>query len=493
MTPFARLGLAEGADEREVKRAYARELKRCRPDDDPQGFQALNQAYRHCLALAAQRADDEEHDEQAPRDDDAPTNENPPAAPDRSAATMAAVAAPDAHEPLPAAAAPRPQPPASRPPLAFDLNSFLEQLIELATRHLPHVLQRWLREFEPLYSLELKQALRLPVAHALAVCEPPPSHDAIAVAAECFDLDTLDARDERVRHWLAVARDRSERSDAFERLLGPYRNAGATMVDRRLLAELRAPRSWLRRAWIALTPLLPGRLRALLIQLQQVGPQWLHTRLDPDSVGFWLRATDRDRLDPRRVAIAAARVALYYLAGAGLLSLLTGFDSAPLQHAARNIALLFAAWTLAALAGIGLRRLLGWLAQRLDLDPLIALAGLVLLGLAGAALRWPVETLLIAFAAGFLIVCARRSAAPALLCYLAGIFAGGAWLPGPVADTSPAPALVVIAAAAVLPIHDFVLSRRLRVPAAQVRSGVGKLWWTVLGLVGLAAAGLALN
>lgn len=494
MTPFQRLRLEPDADQRAIKRAYARELKRCRPDDDPQGFQALNEAYQHCLALAAQRAAAAEDNEEPARDDDATTNEEPPAADLRSDATAPFVAAPDADEPTQPPAPPQPQPQHSPQSFAFDLNSFLERLIELAKRHLPHTLQQWLREFEPLYSLELKQALRLPVAHALAACEPPPSHDAIAVVAECFDLDTLDARDERVRHWLAVARDRSERSDAFERLLAPYRNARATLVDRRLLAELRGPGSWLRRAWIALTPSLPGRLRALLLQLQQVGPQWLDSRLDGDSVRFWLRATDRDRLDPRRIAIAAARIPLYYLAGAGLVSLLTRFDPTPLQHAARNIALLFAAWTLAALAWIGLRRLLGWLARRFDLDPLIALAGLALLGLAGAAPLWPVETLLLAVMAGFLIACAaRRTAAAALLCFLAGIFAGGAWLPGPVADDGPAAALVVIAAAAVVPVHDFALSRRLRVSAAQVRDGVGKLWWIALGLAGLTAAGLAIG
>lgn len=51
MNPFELLGIDEGADEREIKRAYARWLKTTRPDDDPQGFQHLNNAYNKCLDL----------------------------------------------------------------------------------------------------------------------------------------------------------------------------------------------------------------------------------------------------------------------------------------------------------------------------------------------------------------------------------------------------------------------------------------------------------
>lgn len=39
------LGIEPTKDEREIRRAYARELKRRRPDKDPQGFQALREAF----------------------------------------------------------------------------------------------------------------------------------------------------------------------------------------------------------------------------------------------------------------------------------------------------------------------------------------------------------------------------------------------------------------------------------------------------------------
>ncbi|BAV98524.1 hypothetical protein LEN_3037 [Lysobacter enzymogenes] len=75
MTAFARLGLAPTRDEREIKRAYARELKRCRPDEDPQGFQALNEAYADCLRLAQSAECDEALKKSIARQAQTPTDE----------------------------------------------------------------------------------------------------------------------------------------------------------------------------------------------------------------------------------------------------------------------------------------------------------------------------------------------------------------------------------------------------------------------------------
>nr|WP_314564828.1 J domain-containing protein [uncultured Pseudomonas sp.] len=54
------LQLPEDADERTIKRSYARLLKSCRPDDDAAGFQRLREAYEEALAYARWRADGEE-------------------------------------------------------------------------------------------------------------------------------------------------------------------------------------------------------------------------------------------------------------------------------------------------------------------------------------------------------------------------------------------------------------------------------------------------
>ena len=49
------LGLGPDADERAIKRAYAARLKTTRPDEDPEGFQRLNEAYQAALQGAKQQ------------------------------------------------------------------------------------------------------------------------------------------------------------------------------------------------------------------------------------------------------------------------------------------------------------------------------------------------------------------------------------------------------------------------------------------------------
>ena len=50
MSCWTLLGLPATADTRTIKRHYAKLLKQTRPDEDPQGFQRLRDAYEEALA-----------------------------------------------------------------------------------------------------------------------------------------------------------------------------------------------------------------------------------------------------------------------------------------------------------------------------------------------------------------------------------------------------------------------------------------------------------
>lgn len=62
---YALLGMPEDADERAIKRAYAQRLKLTRPDEDPEGFQRLREAYKAALEACAWRTAELQADAEA--------------------------------------------------------------------------------------------------------------------------------------------------------------------------------------------------------------------------------------------------------------------------------------------------------------------------------------------------------------------------------------------------------------------------------------------
>lgn len=322
MNPFERLGLAATADEREIKRAYARELRRTRPDEDPVGFQDLHDAYQHCLAYAEHRRCVGEDEDDSGFEPDHERDESGQA--DALQADPADTADAETYAPSSSLEERPPSAPAddgAREHEAFDGRAFLDELLERASSQSPAALERWLSELEPLYSLDLKHALRAPVAHALALTDPPLSSESVRTIAVFFALDSVGPQDDWLQERVHQARRRAEAADEFEQTVALMQSSRVRPVDRMLMRELLGPFVPWRRVLIALVAMLPTRLMSLWSSLQQIDPHLAATRLDPDSIDFWVRATDRQRIDVRRALLAAARIVLYPL-------LLLGFFAA---------------------------------------------------------------------------------------------------------------------------------------------------------------------
>ncbi|QWP75807.1 hypothetical protein J5226_19680 [Lysobacter sp. K5869] len=383
MTPHQRLGIGRDADEREIKRAYARELKRCRPDENPEGFQVLQEAYRYCLEYATQvrlqfadggedededegYADDDEAaapapfdgaddpaaaqpqaysrtlsiaelaaelaanedraraDDDAPRTGDASPDETassrpqagrPPATASESAATIPQLAAEFAAEPAP-------EPP---PQLHFDGEAFLQELLQRGSDHGPTALTSWLQSLEPLYSLDLKHALRAPLAQVLAELEPPLPPDALGAIFAFFALDQTGPREAQLFEFAHRAQARAEAALAFERALAQRSGSRGNATERLLLRELRGPASLPRRLWIALFPGLPSRVMNVAGHLLQIDRERALRLFDRGSFDYWRAVTDPARIAWPRVFVALLRVLLYPLP----LAVLLHFDGSP--------------------------------------------------------------------------------------------------------------------------------------------------------------------
>ena len=267
MNPFERLGIAKDADEREVKRAYARELKRARPDQDPQAFQALHEAYSHCLDQARLRAqapaEAETHDDEYDYDDEAGLR----LAPDEFRRMLDRVAErefdsgtrpiaielvvpaaplpidPGRAEPMPAppwryqrrSPAPGPQAwprleiPGAADYDAFDRHGFdpeavIDELIELARTRPVREIERRLHAHPDLYAVERKQAIANALVERLldeaSLDEPPLPLAALEALLRFFDLDAIHPRFPHRHEQVSLLRQASLPHGAVIRELG---------------------------------------------------------------------------------------------------------------------------------------------------------------------------------------------------------------------------------------------------------------------------------
>lgn len=242
-----RLGLDADADERAIKRAYAKQLRLTRPEDDPVAFQQLHAAYQAALAQ------------------------------------LGGDAAPPAEGVAPQASTDD-----------VDHDAVAAQLLAVAGHGDAALLQQALQQQPELWSLRGKHHIGHALLQRLVTHEPALPRTTFNALAECFgwddpvqgvDLHWLDAVARRCeQHWLlspagapALAR---RYSDISETLLVPGSD---------VLPSLREPRP----AWRnLLSTLQPSRAQQAISLLAALG-YWHDLRLPPGldagQVAFWSR------------------------------------------------------------------------------------------------------------------------------------------------------------------------------------------------------------
>lgn len=383
MSPFQLLQIAPDADEREVKRAYARLLKRSRPDEDAAAFQRLQEAYAHCLDIVRMRAtcatiDDDAVDGEAPAIAPEPMDRGderwsrPPVAPD-------AVPEPAVAEADDGIDGWMPQ------EQHFDVAAFVASLHELLEQPDPARLQNWLYAQEALYSVYLKQVLRPTVVHAIE--EAPRIRDSrvLEVLLAFFGLDRLD--NDGLAERVQASLDRRYRGDRLDDIVRNLDSPGEAWLDPRIAAELAGQQSGLRRLLLLLMPTIPSQIRSLLERLRDIDPALRHRKLDPGAVAFWSQASDPFALNRPRLVMIALRVMALSAVIFGLMALVVGRQ---FPDAARTAGIwaaasagLWGAWALCKWLWFHGAR---WAIQRLGLAPNEYDA--IFSSLLGAALSW---------------------------------------------------------------------------------------------------------
>ncbi|MGO4701341.1 J domain-containing protein [Dyella sp. 2RAB6] len=199
-SPLDEFGLPPEADEREIKRAYAKRLRTVRPDEDPAGFQQLHEMYQRALAWRVRTAsmamvpcaDEEEDAEEAEYADEAATPVDAPQLPHVPSAAPAPhmPPVPDTHgawRPVPFAQAPAAAAPA--PPQPFDLPAFIESYMKVAPLGQPRQLKSWLHEQPALWSLQVKQHVGRALIQRLLGEVPPIDAASMDATLDFFDLE----------------------------------------------------------------------------------------------------------------------------------------------------------------------------------------------------------------------------------------------------------------------------------------------------------------
>lgn len=184
MTPLAAFGLPAEADERAIKREYAKRLKTVRPDEDPDGFQRLHALYQQALQFIEQRA----------------------------RGVLQRVVEP----------APEPVPAPAREAITFDFDAFYNQMLALGTPRDAGAgdMRAFLLGNEALWHLGLKRAVAETCIRRLWEDKPSLSPSSFDALAGFFDEWSVD-RGRDLYGVMPLRRELQEKHFGFSELRAP--------------------------------------------------------------------------------------------------------------------------------------------------------------------------------------------------------------------------------------------------------------------------------
>ena len=347
--PLHRLGIGPDADERAIKRAYAAKLRITRPEEDPQGFQALNEAYQAALSRHRARAAgefDQAFDNSGESDADA-MDTVPAVVVDTRTASSASEApapesTPDTMSMPPPETMPPPTPVASADEATgnddgsesedepFDVERFFDDCFAAAHDGDPRVIDRWLNAQPILWSLQHKATIGHWLLRAMHEHTPPMPERNFDRIAEFFgyhelhggyDPLALQGLRTRVNDAWRAARQAAVYAPATAQPPGrdsPHQPTEADIEQerreaaymRRLLHQHRhlvEPPSLLRDLRLALNLKHPAAVHALLLDNPHGDLDALPQRIRRDQIAFWLAVDDDRRWTRPRVLVALTR------------------------------------------------------------------------------------------------------------------------------------------------------------------------------------------
>ncbi len=360
--PFELLGIDARASERDIKRAYARLLKTTRPQDNPEGFQHLNEAYQAALRWRRNSDDIAWTDDQGTGRDAKPaggvvghtSGYNIRLTEEAEAGELVIPGDASALSEVAPQQACSEATDLNRSEQADDVDHVFEEhgneetngkdgqgtqpsahvLAELCIdaaegAETPQALEAWLNEQDALWNLSVKSSVAQTLDWRLPQREPTIKPNVFDALLAYFGLDVVADGDNRYEHQDLRQRMRLtaalQAADSMELFWLWRQDTGAhpdSQSDfKEMIALIKKPFSLARSLWFSRGFKRAERMRSLLLWLTTGNNEALPPTYDSRHLDYWLRAGDSSRISLPRLGmhlvnwttVFAGVVALYTL------------------------------------------------------------------------------------------------------------------------------------------------------------------------------------